>query len=148
MQHHNLAMALEEIRTPIMAVLKQANKELALRDASSIRALALVRWELMRHLRAYQLYKHSRIFDPIIGSGIGAKTIFAQELKDRCLALARDYETHVTKWSLTGPAAAWSDYVSEAQAMSKRIERHLFQETQQIEALLSGSIRNAPPARP
>jgi hypothetical protein len=120
----------------IRADIEDAKREFARNDASSAKALALIRWELMRHLRAYQLYKHSRIFDPLIASSSPSRSGAAADLKSRCMELSSAYETHVKRWSLAGPAGAWDQYVAEAMAMSVRIERHLALEHREVSRLL------------
>jgi hypothetical protein len=126
----------------ILTDIGDAKRELARNDASSAKALALIRWELMRHLRAYQLYKHTRIFDPLIASSSPSRSGAAADLKSRCIELSSAYEAHVKRWSLTGPAGAWDRYVTEAMAMSARIERHLALEDEEVGKLLDVTNRH------
>jgi hypothetical protein len=129
--------ALDGYHRPILAALADGRVELDRKDASSAKAVALIRWELMRHLRAYQLFKHTRIFDPIIAGRSAYHSGIAADLKARCLELSGAFEEHVKRWSLVGSTAAWDRFTEEASAMSERIERHIAFERQKVAELLS-----------
>lgn len=132
LQHHH-----REIETS----LREGQALLDDGDASQLKAIALVRWQLMRALRAYQLFKHTEIFNPIIASGALPRAREAEDLKQRCILIGEAYQEHVKQWSLSGPAHSWPTYIKEAQEIIRRIRTHLNEETLSVEALIANLKR-------
>ena len=99
--------------------------------------MATLRWQLMRALRAYQLFKHGEVFEPLIQCGDPAISAAARNLKERCIAIGEDYTVFVTRWSGGAAALAWHKYRIEARGMVQRIEGHLKTEQEQMRALTS-----------
>jgi hypothetical protein len=110
------------------------------RDVEGAR-LAQMRWELMRVLRDYQLFKHLEIFDPVIGTGAPAEAELATRLKERCNQVAVEYQDHVRRWTLIGAIDRWPDYRLETLAMIDRIVGHLAAERRDVTTLLAGMPR-------
>lgn len=65
---------------------------------------AVLRWQLVRALREYQLFKHREIYDPLAGSLNPQLADLACGMKMRCIATCNAYGDHVQRWS-KGPAA-------------------------------------------
>jgi len=105
-------------------------------DACRLKAMGLVRWRLMRSLRAYRLFKHGELFDPLLAATTGPHWVQAVELKRRCIVLAEDYADYVARWTQTNALRAWPDYLLAAEAMVARIRRHLAEEAAGIERLV------------
>lgn len=105
-------------------------------DTCRLKALCLVRWQLIRRLRAFQLFKHTHLFDPLIAAGPPMRRLQATELKRRCLAMGDLYAVHVRRWTLSAAADDWPAYRRDADAMARRIRRHLADEAGGIRLLL------------
>lgn len=132
---------LQQHQREIEASLREGQALLADGNALQLKAIALVRWQLMRALRAYQLFKHTEIFNPIIASGAPSRAREAEELKQRCIVIGEAYREHVQRWSLSGPAHSWPDYLKETQEIIRRIRAHLDQETLGVAALIANLKR-------
>lgn len=141
MQHDRAIIRLEGYQEQIRRIIGQALPVVRDGDPSQCMSLASARWQLLRVLREYQLFKHTEIFDPIIGHGPGLKASAAALLKKRCVELADEHHRYVQRWSLEGLGTAWPQYRSEALVMADRIEQHLRQEMRDVRALLSGLYR-------
>jgi len=136
---------LQEHQAQVARVLAEARPLLRDEDASHLKALALARWQLLRVLREYQLFKHSEIFDPMIAAGAVGRADTARRLKGRCLDIAAAFAAYVQRWSLTGPARDWTAYTAEALAMADRIDRFMMEELVEVRALLAGVERTRRP---
>lgn len=141
MQSERALEILAQYQRSIMTILCQGRRTLAASDASQMMALALIRWEMTRTLREYQLFKHGEIFDPIMRVAGSPRGRVAAALKERCLCLGEAFRKHVQRWSLEGPATAWDDYQREAISLAVQIEQHLEMEMREITALLVGLAR-------
>ena len=136
---------LAEHQERIAAILRRGRAALACaRDPEHAR-LAQMRWELMRVLRDYQLFKHLEIFDPVIRHGTAAQAARAGELKQRCLGLAATYTEHVRRWSLLGAIDGWPAYRTDAMAMVDQLHAHLAAELRDTAGLLAGVRRTRQP---
>ena len=102
--------------------------------------LAHLRWELLRLLREYQLFKHTELFDPLLRGDDPDRRRRAGSLKDRCLAMAAVVTDHVRRWTVAGVADATS-YEVEARALLARLARHLAEERLGVTHLLDGLQR-------
>lgn len=132
---------LQEHQSRAAEILGRAQAALAgSQDVESAR-LAQMRWELMRVLRDYQLFKHTEIFNPVIQTGTPAEAKTAAQLKDRCVGIAALYADHARKWTLMGAVDAWPHYRTEALRMIRDLEAHMAAELRDTGALLSGIAR-------
>lgn len=129
---------LGEYQRRIAHIIVAARDALAGDSASGQKTVAGARWELVRILREYQLFKHTEIFDPLIAYGDSVRATNASRLKTRCIDLGQSYGDHVQRWSLQAPMNAWDDYRDEALTMIERINRHLGDEAEQVARLLVG----------
>lgn len=99
--------------------------------------LAHLRWQLLRLLREYQLFKHGEIFDPLLRAGDENRRAQAASLKSRCIAMAAVVSEHSRRWTVAG-TLDHDDYPDEARALIFRIGAHLVQERAGVEHLLDG----------
>jgi hypothetical protein len=132
---------LAEYQRQVMEILAEARRSESGDYGPPIEALARARWELVRLLREYQLFKHVEIFDPLIRAGEGLRADTARSLKTRCLELAAAYSDHVRRWSFQGPTSDWPAYRRDALAMAELIELRLAIELRDVRILLAGVAR-------
>ena len=111
------------------------------------RALALVRWELMRRLRAYQLFKHIELFGPFIRGDDPEKARSADAMKVRCTGIGEAYTAHVGKWSAGGIEDDWSSYQADATTITRSIRDHLVRELTEAGKLLPAIDQSVLPVR-
>jgi hypothetical protein len=111
--------------------------EALLRGATRPSAMAMgtTRWALARALTEYQVYMHSRIFDPIIAAERGPRAELARRLRDDCMALGAAYRAYVSTWSVAGILDNWDAYQPAALAIIAQIRRHLDQERRNVATL-------------
>ncbi len=57
------------------------------------------RWELLRALVEFQIFKHRDIFDPMIRQGNPRTAPRAQAMKTECAALGAEVRAFVARWS-------------------------------------------------
>lgn len=104
-------------------------------------SLARMRWELMRTMKGYQLFKHNEIFDPAIRGGSPLQMATAQQMKTACLKLGEEFQTYVVKWSAVDVVHDWDRYKPAMLKMADTIRRHIARERREIGVFLSGSER-------
>lgn len=111
-------------------------------------AIGRHRWELVRTIRAYQLFKHWRIFDPAIASGVRWQVERGTAMKRACIETGEDFKAHVLAWSSTDVAAHWQDYRQDMLLWSQRLIRHMEVERQDGTILLQAvpAVRPVQPA--
>lgn len=134
----------------IVACLGETTSLVRTRGVAACNELAQRRWETMRLLREYQLFKHHEIFDPAIASGDRARIIAATAMKERCVAAGDDFAAHVRRWSGTALERDWAAYEAALLRMTGAIGRHVVRERREVEALLRGTVttRERVAARP
>lgn len=130
---------LEAYQTRIAAALDEKLRAVAGPQHSRAKSVAAARWALVRLLREYQLFKHTRVFDPIINSKDFARATQADILKSKCLVAGDQYRQHVAKWSLTGTDHSWPAYEVELRLLMAGIKSHLSAEASGVSALLRHS---------
>lgn len=136
--------ALEQLRHHQDAILAHVDRatDFALLDPVYARGpLAKARWEMARMLRAYQLFKHTEIFDPAIACGLPHQRQAAQAMKEDCLAAGEAYWAHTRRWSSEDIACRWEDYRPAMLAMAGQIRSHVTRERANLALLLTGSTR-------
>lgn len=105
-------------------------------DPARAKTLALIRWQLMRRLRSYQLFKDSELFGPICRGSEMENAKSAWAMKARSTAIGVAFSTHVQKWSACGIESSWAEYEEEAEALIELIRQHLSREAAEAETLL------------
>lgn len=126
----------------VLAHLNVTRRLLALPAQTAQPQLARRRWELIRILRAYQLFKHGELFDPLIRRG-GPAAPLARAMKDRCSSLGDAVAAHIRLWSTTGATVAWGDYVAAETAMVDRLLGHLRRESEEARRLVPAATMRA-----
>jgi hypothetical protein len=111
-------------------------------------AVARTRWELVRALRTYQLFKHRCVFDPAIASGDPVRADLARTLKERCLLMDAAYRDHAQRWTGSGVIDRWAEYRTAATAMARRLRSHMLDERMGVVALLRGAAASVRPPLP
>ncbi|RYF19988.1 MAG: hypothetical protein EOO77_08970 [Oxalobacteraceae bacterium] len=114
-------------------------------NLSSLSTLSARRWQMVRLLREYQIFKHSRIFDPAISSGSPSAVAAAREMKINCIAIGNAFSSYVKIWSSGLITTRWEDYRIAMIEMSTLLTRHVKSERRSIVALLS--LPNTNPRR-
>ncbi len=99
------------------------------------------RLEMFRLLRAYQLFKHGEIFDPLIREGNPAQIATAMRMKAECTSAGEAYRAYVNIWSSRDIVEAWESYRPAMNAMAARLRAHIARERLQVPELLAGSDR-------
>lgn len=136
---------LREQQGEIAALLAAVRAALAASDPRAREALASHRWQAVKLLRGYQLFKHTEIFDPMSRHPDRLRADRAVRMKARCLETGQAYTDHVQRWSATGIAAAFDDYRRELLGVVARIEKHLAHEATEAALLLTGVERTRKP---
>jgi hypothetical protein len=103
-------------------------------------ALSRRRWELVRMLRAYQLFKHHELFDPAIRNGNPAEAAAASRMKARCTGMGDTVSAYVRHWSCADVAGAWAEYSRATGALVHRLRAHLARERLEATELLARRV--------
>lgn len=132
---------LGEHQRTIAALLDEADSVFEGSDPLSSDALAHLRWQLVRRLRTYQLFKHIELFDPIMAAGDAERARSAGEMKARCLTAGNAYNDHVRKWTVLGMGVDPLRYRAEGQTIVARLREHLRREAADAKVLLERVVR-------
>ncbi len=132
---------LEEHQDRIVGLIGEARHAVLGPVATAREELARVRWQMLRAMREYQIFKHSEIFDPVIASPDALRVASARRLKTSCIAASERYRQHTLRWSTQGIAAAWPAYVLALEETCRAIEGHLADERDLVALLLTGVER-------
>ena len=117
----------------ILAILDRA--EAILRSGTNdVAALGKTRWEAARALREYQLFKHSRIFDPL-ERGQDYRAAHARRMKAECIRVGEEFRQYVLTWSVVSILDHWAEYHPAALDAIRRIRAHLASERRAIAEL-------------
>jgi hypothetical protein len=98
-----------EFQDRILAIVARAEAALLDPVKRDVAALGQSRWELARALREYQLFKHSRIFDPLERCQ-DYRAVKAQRMKAECIRVGEEFRKYVLKWSVVSILDHWADY--------------------------------------
>ena len=140
MQTANALARLIELQDAILTRIGEAETASRI-GPSSLEMLAKRRWEMVRRLREYQLFKHNEIFDPAIKYGTIYHVNLACRMKTMCEQANDFFLEYVRRWSSAAVAAEWEAYQTELNAMCKALQNHISIERKNIHALLAGSPR-------
>ena len=103
--------------------------------------LAKSRWETVRLLREYQMFKHREIFEPAIAFGSPQQRAVAERMKQACLALTAELETYARRWGGTDVVSEWASYKPAMLAIVAHLRRHIESERRMVVGLLAGAER-------
>jgi hypothetical protein len=142
-----LALArLLDHQAAILAEMDDMRRALRIDGRRAQPRLAKHRWMLMRMLRAYQLFKHVEVFDPVIARADARRGDLARAMKARCTAAGDDYHRHAAAWTGAAIEARWTDYAEAVLAVADRLALHIARERRDVAVLLDGSARTRRPA--
>jgi hypothetical protein len=125
--HHHRA-------TAIMAAQRTL---LASGSAPDPAAHARHRWELLRVLVEFQLFKHRDVFDPLIRQGDPRTAPRAQLLKTECAALGAEVRAFVVRWSDGSVEADWERFRTASLALIAMVERGLAEQRRTLATMVA-----------
>lgn len=127
---------LEELQAVTVALLDQARATI---DAGPTQQdqLRTVADRLAYELQAYQLFKHDRIFDPLIASGSPSSREAARCLKADCVAGGEAFAFFVRQWREQDLQAGWGEFRPAVLNLGTRLRDHIKAEEVQVRLLLS-----------
>lgn len=132
---------LSSYQAQIRALLDQAEAILTLPTSELAEQAAQLRWQLLRVLRAYQIFKHAEIFDPLLRDATPSRARLAADMKARCTAIGEAYIGHTQEWTLSRSGGDWDLYRQRATIMLAQIADHLSSEARNSGILLRGIDR-------
>ncbi|WP_141243873.1 hypothetical protein [Sphingomonas lenta] len=130
---------MDQLQSDTLAVLSRASELLDEEPGPARAGLGAIRRELARKLREYQIFKHSRIFDPALTSGSPSVAEAGRRLKVDCIAGSARFDQYVREWSGKDIAAEWAAFRSATLELGRRLRDHMVSERVQIRLLLAGA---------
>ena len=120
----------------ILAWMEQASRTLD-RDPAEARAeLTSARWELVRLINTYRLFKEGEIFS-LAATGAHPQTAAIRQLEADSDAAAEAFRTHVMRWSAIDKVANWPEYRSAMLALRHRMSAGLRKDRAAVVAMLA-----------
>ncbi|MEH3107637.1 MAG: hypothetical protein PGN09_10230 [Sphingomonas fennica] len=101
--------------------------------------LLTLRTRMLTAMRAYQAFKHTAVFDPVIATAHPLRAVTARRLKASCVMASEAYRLHTTRWPADRIAAEWTDYAEAMDSVCLAIEKHLGEERVMVTMLLAGT---------
>lgn len=126
---------MREHQDNILVHMNAAQSCLRFDQAPDPETLGKMRWELARLLSAYEIFKHTRIFDPALASGDANRAAAARRMKIACIALGEDFRAHCTTWSCSGTLQQWSHYRLHALDLLRRLREQMLSDRREVETL-------------
>jgi len=124
-----------ELQDRIHAIVDRAEAILREPGNRDVATLGQARWQAARLLRQYQLFKHSRIFDPIAASQ-DFRALKAKRMKEDCIRFGETFQEYVLRWSVVSIADNWEEYHAAALGSITRIRAQLVKERAGVAELL------------
>lgn len=146
MDGHRLATQLRDHQRVILANIDRAKRLLRAADAPDPAEIARLRWELIRLLTAYRIFKHREIFDPLIARGSSAQMSCAQRMKADCIRLETEVRDFVARRSRFSAQETVEQFRADVFRFLTGIAQHLEGEERAATALL-GPITAGTPLR-
>jgi hypothetical protein len=104
-------------------------------------AQARHRWELLRVLVEFQIFKHRDIFDPLIRQGDPRVAPRAQAMKAECAELGTEVRAFVTRWSDGSVDRDWDRFRTATLTLIAKVERGLAAQRQIVAAMAGAPPR-------
>lgn len=101
--------------------------------------LGRLRWELVRALRAYQLFKHLEIFGRAVSCGSPEDAALARAMRGRCDAIGEAFTAFTSRWSGTDIVREWTRYQPAALELNARMAAHLAREREEAARLCASA---------
>ncbi|HMI17954.1 MAG TPA: hypothetical protein VK533_00280 [Sphingomonas sp.] len=124
-----------ELQERILAIAVRSEAALLAPGDHDVAALGQTRWEIARALREYQLFKHTRIFDPIERQP-DHRAYQARRMKAECIRVGEEFRRYVLKWSVVSILDHWAEFLPAALDAIARIRAQLAKERIGVTALL------------
>jgi hypothetical protein len=124
-----------ELQDRILAITVRSEALLRDPEKHDIAALGNARWEVTRALREYQIFKHTRIFDPLEACG-DYRMVQMRRMKADCIRAGEEFHRYVLKWSAVCILDHWADYHPAALDVIARVRAQLAKERIGVSALL------------
>ena len=121
--------------TKIMSIVQETEATLR-SDEPDLMALGGLRWALGRTLGDYQLFKHTRFFDPLLERGTTRQVAIAERMKRACITAGIEYRAFVAEWDANSILDRWPHYRPAALAIMARIRAHIDAERDGLVQLL------------
>jgi hypothetical protein len=100
--------------------------------AATVAAASRLPKELGDALRAYQIFKHERIFDPTIASGDEQRAQMRRHMKIACISAGEVFRAHLGRWDMAAIVADWARYKPPARLTANQLHRHIRTESDGI----------------
>jgi hypothetical protein len=104
--------------------------------------LAMLRWQMVREMAAYESFKQTQVYDPLIASCEGANKLAVQKLKQDCLDLSAAFRGYVGKWSSVDKVGHWPEYRQAALDIIQRLRRQMSEESAVVARLAARPCGN------
>lgn len=127
--------AMDEHQAGIVALIHRTDVALNLGRLAGQEALAQVRRETVRRMRAYQQFKHVKIFDPMVEFGTPEQQQSAARMRERCLAAGEAFMDHMQRWPMHEVVKGWDAYRRSVNAMTAAMRLHLAREQREVPLL-------------
>ena len=124
-----------ELQDRILAIALRSEAVLLAPGDHDVAALGQARWEIARALREYQLFKHTRIFDPIERQP-DHRAHQARRMKAECIRVGEEFHRYVLKWSVVSILDHWAEFLPAALDAIARTRAQLAKERIGVIALL------------
>ena len=135
---------LDDHQQGILAWMEQATRVLD-RDPAEARAeLTNARWELVRLINTYRLFKQGEIFS-LASTGAHPQSTAIRRLEAESDAAADGFRTHVMRWSAIDKVANWPEYRSAMLALRDRMSVGLRKDRCAVVAMLNASTQTRRP---
>ena len=105
-------------------------------------AQARHRWELLRVLVEFQIFKHRDIFDPVIRQGDPRMAPRARVLKAECAELGAEVRAFVAGWSDGSVDRDWDRFRTATLALIAKVERGLAGQRQALATMVAPPVRS------
>lgn len=105
-------------------------------------AQARHRWELLRVLVEFQIFKHRDIFDPVIKQGDPRMAPRARILKAECAELGSEVRAFVAAWSDGSVDRDWDRFRAATLALIAKVERGLAGQRQALATMVTTPARS------
>lgn len=129
----------------ILVWMEQASRMLDLDPAEARAKLTNARWELVRLINTYRLFKEGEIIS-LASAGVHPQTAAIHQLAADSAAAADAFRTHVMRWSTIDKVANWPEYRSAMLALRDRVSAGLRKDRAVVAAMLTAPTKARQPS--
>lgn len=119
-------------------ILRMVNRARAVAHDNRCETLDLLsarRRALCDLLTAYQKFKHTRVFDPVVRLGSGSSKVIARTLKIECMQMGATFSAYNSRWLRTRQSE-WQAYRPDMLSVTEQLIEHIVSERRAIKQLL------------